>query len=66
MIMTHIAIIKAMRVRMLEREITYPQLVELSGINISNLNLIMTGKRVPRIDTLVTIADALGMKIEIQ
>jgi len=64
--MKHDEIIEAMRARMKENKVTYPQLVELSGINLSNLNLIMTGKRVPRIDTLVTIAEALGMKIEIQ
>lgn len=64
--MRHEEIIEAMRARMKEKKVTYPQLVELSGINLSNLNLIMTGKRVPRIDTLVTIAEALEMKLEIQ
>lgn len=45
-------------------DITLLELSNRTGINTSNLSLILHGKRVPRLDTFVAIAKAVGMEIE--
>lgn len=44
--------------------VTLHELSGRTGINTSNLSLILQGKRVPRLDTFVSIAKAVGMEIE--
>lgn len=45
------------------RGVTLQELSSRTGINISNLSLILQGKRVPRLDTFVQIAKAVNMEI---
>lgn len=45
------------------RGVTLQELSSRTGINISNLSLILQGKRVPRLDTFVLIAKAVNMEI---
>lgn len=48
-----------------QRGLTIRDLSEQTGINIANLSIIETGKRIPRIDTLAKILSALGAELTI-
>ena len=39
-----------------ERKMTVRALAQATGLNISNISLIETGKRIPQIDTLITLS----------
>lgn len=49
-----------------QRGLTIRDLSEQTGINIANLSLIETGKRIPRVDTLAKILSALGAELTIK
>ena len=49
-----------------ERKMTVRALAQATGINISNISLIETGKRIPQIDTLIKILDALDAELMIR
>ena len=49
-----------------ERKMTVRALAQATGLNISNISLIETGKRIPQIDTLIKILDALGAELMIR
>ena len=49
-----------------QRGFTIRDLSAETGINISNISLIETGKRIPRIDTLAKILSALGAELTIK
>ena len=46
-----------------ERKMTVRALAQATGLNISNISLIETGKRIPQIDTLIKILDALDAEL---
>lgn len=48
-----------------ERKMTVRALAQATGLNISNISLIETGKRIPQIDTLIKILDALDAELMI-
>ena len=45
---------------------TVRALAQATGLNISNISLIETGKRIPQIDTLIKILDALDAELMIR
>lgn len=49
-----------------ERKMTVRALAQATGLNISNISLIETGKRIPQIDTLMKILDALDAELMIR
>lgn len=49
-----------------ERKMTVRALAQSTGLNISNISLIETGKRIPQIDTLIKILDALDAELMIR
>lgn len=49
-----------------ERKMTVRALAQATGLNISNISLIETGKRIPQIDTLIKILDALDAELMIR
>lgn len=49
-----------------ERKTTVRALAQATGLNISNISLIETGKRIPQIDTLIKILDALDAELMIR
>lgn len=49
-----------------QRGLTIRDLSEQTGINIANISLIETGKRIPRVDTLAKILSALGAELTIK
>lgn len=49
-----------------QQGLTIRDLSAETGINIANLSLIETGKRIPRIDTLAKILSALGADLIIR
>lgn len=49
-----------------ERKMTVLALAQATGLNISNISLIETGKRIPQIDTLIKILDALDAELMIR
>ena len=49
-----------------ERKMTVRALAQATGLNISNISLIETGKRIPRVDTLAKILSALGAELTIK
>lgn len=49
-----------------ERKMTVRALAQATGLNISNISLIETGKRIPQIDTLIKILDALDEELMIR
>ena len=49
-----------------ERKMTVRALEQATGLNISNISLIETGKRIPQIDTLIKILDALEAELMIR
>ena len=49
-----------------ERKMTVRALAQATGLNISNIALIETGKRIPQIDTLIKILDALDAELMIR
>lgn len=49
-----------------QRGFTIRDLSAETGINISNISLIETGKRIPQIDTLIKILDALDAELIIR
>lgn len=49
-----------------ERMMTVRALAQATGLNISNISLIETGKRIPQIDTLIKILDALDAELMIR
>lgn len=50
----------------IERKMTVRALAQATGLNISNISLIETGKRIPQIDTLIKILDALDAELMIR
>lgn len=49
-----------------ERKMTVRALAQATGLNISNISMIETGKRIPQIDTLIKILDALDAELMIR
>jgi transcriptional regulator with XRE-family HTH domain len=47
-----------------ERKITQKQLAELTGLTEAGISRYISGQRLPRIDILLKIADALGCTLD--
>ena len=64
--MTHYKLILALKKEMKYKGITQNDIAEKLGIKQANVSLILSGKRVPRIDTFNNIAGILNLELVVE
>lgn len=58
-------LVRVIRNVMKEKGINQQRLSQMTGIHPTNINKFLTCKSVPRIDTVITIAEAIGMEVRL-
>ena len=64
--MTHYKLILALKKEVEYKGITQNDIAEKLGIKQANISLILSGKRVPRIDTFNNIAEILNLELVVE
>lgn len=64
--MTHYKLILALKKEMEYKGITQNYIAEKLGIKQANISLILSGKRVPRIDTFNNIAGIINLELVVE